>query len=248
MYSIGQPRARTPAVAGPNAPASTVPSTKKPFRLAAQKAPIVTCSLGVPDRVGLATRLVSVPAPIREDLRCGAWTALAQIAELLVTSTSAPGMRLDPESRRRERFLAEALCELLERIGWAGDSRPSDVVLEFPAHERAVALALDRAREDAEAVLQALGSATPWREPRLGVRQRVGALREFQASLLLRPRRVDAGVLTPREEEVYRYLERRWSYSQIAVELRISVETARSHARNIRRKLGVGRSRDLFVS
>ncbi len=51
--------------------------------------------------------------------------------------------------------------------------------------------------------------------------------------------------LTPRENEVLRCLSEGKNYGQIAAELVIELETVRTHARRVRRKLGVARSRDL---
>jgi DNA-binding NarL/FixJ family response regulator len=52
-------------------------------------------------------------------------------------------------------------------------------------------------------------------------------------------------LLTLRESEVLAHLQRRRSNAQIAAELHISVETVRTHARNIYRKLGVSSRQDL---
>ena len=54
-----------------------------------------------------------------------------------------------------------------------------------------------------------------------------------------------AGLLTPREADVLAHLQRRRSNAQIAADLHISVETVRTHARHIYRKLGVGSRREL---
>jgi DNA-binding CsgD family transcriptional regulator len=51
--------------------------------------------------------------------------------------------------------------------------------------------------------------------------------------------------LTPRENEVLLCLSDGMSYGQIAAELVIELETVRTHARRVRRKLGVATSRDL---
>ncbi len=51
--------------------------------------------------------------------------------------------------------------------------------------------------------------------------------------------------LTPRENEVLLRLSAGKNYGQIAAELVIELETVRTHARRVRRKLGVATSRDL---
>jgi DNA-binding NarL/FixJ family response regulator len=73
------------------------------------------------------------------------------------------------------------------------------------------------------------------------------AAREMQ----LTPRDVHAAapgadVLTPREVEVLAELQQRRANAQIASDLHISVETVRTHARSIYRKLGVGSRRELL--
>jgi DNA-binding NarL/FixJ family response regulator len=55
----------------------------------------------------------------------------------------------------------------------------------------------------------------------------------------------DATVLTEREAEVLAELQRRRANAQIARDLHISVETVRTHARSIYRKLGVSSRREL---
>jgi DNA-binding NarL/FixJ family response regulator len=52
-------------------------------------------------------------------------------------------------------------------------------------------------------------------------------------------------LLTPREADVLELLQAGKSNGQIAVELSVSVETVRTHARNIYRKLGVRTRREL---
>jgi DNA-binding NarL/FixJ family response regulator len=53
------------------------------------------------------------------------------------------------------------------------------------------------------------------------------------------------GLLTRREAEVLPLLQQGRSNAQIALELQVGVETVRTHARNIYRKLGVSSRRDL---
>lgn len=52
--------------------------------------------------------------------------------------------------------------------------------------------------------------------------------------------------LTAREEEVFEHLRRSKSYAEVAAALCISIETVRTHARQIRRKLGVVSKADLI--
>jgi DNA-binding NarL/FixJ family response regulator len=57
--------------------------------------------------------------------------------------------------------------------------------------------------------------------------------------------RVPPQLLTPREADVLEQLQRGRSNGEIAAELHVGVETVRTHARNIYRKLGVRSRRDL---
>jgi DNA-binding NarL/FixJ family response regulator len=58
-------------------------------------------------------------------------------------------------------------------------------------------------------------------------------------------RPVGPQLLTPRESDVLEQLQRGRSNGEIAAELHVGVETVRTHARNIYRKLGVRSRRDL---
>jgi DNA-binding NarL/FixJ family response regulator len=56
-----------------------------------------------------------------------------------------------------------------------------------------------------------------------------------------------SGLLTAREADVLAGLQQRRSNAQIAAELHISIETVRTHARHIYRKLGVSTRRELLA-
>jgi DNA-binding NarL/FixJ family response regulator len=56
-----------------------------------------------------------------------------------------------------------------------------------------------------------------------------------------------SGLLTAREADVLARLQHRLSNAQIAAELHISIETVRTHARHIYRKLGVSSRRELLA-
>jgi DNA-binding NarL/FixJ family response regulator len=58
----------------------------------------------------------------------------------------------------------------------------------------------------------------------------------------------DAELLTPREAEVMELLRDGATNAEIAHELSIGIETVRTHARNIYRKLGIGSRRELMSS
>jgi DNA-binding NarL/FixJ family response regulator len=55
-----------------------------------------------------------------------------------------------------------------------------------------------------------------------------------------------SGLLTTRESDVLAELQRRRSNAQIAADLSVSIETVRTHARHIYRKLGVSSRRELL--
>jgi DNA-binding NarL/FixJ family response regulator len=71
------------------------------------------------------------------------------------------------------------------------------------------------------------------------------ASRGMQLAPREQPAGADPGMLTPREADVLVHLQHRRSNAQIAADLHISVETVRTHARSIYRKLGVGSRREL---
>ena len=56
-----------------------------------------------------------------------------------------------------------------------------------------------------------------------------------------------SGLLTARESEVLALLQQRRSNAQIGAELHVSIETVRTHARHIYRKLGVSSRRELIA-
>jgi DNA-binding NarL/FixJ family response regulator len=55
----------------------------------------------------------------------------------------------------------------------------------------------------------------------------------------------EADILTAREAEVLQLLQEGMTNAQIAHHLSIGIETVRTHARNIYRKLGISTRRDL---
>jgi DNA-binding NarL/FixJ family response regulator len=79
----------------------------------------------------------------------------------------------------------------------------------------------------------------------------LNAIHLASRGLQLTPRNADgavgSGLLTPREADVLAQLQQRRSNAQIAAELHVSIETVRTHARHIYRKLGVGSRRELLA-
>lgn len=85
----------------------------------------------------------------------------------------------------------------------------------------------------------------------------LNAIHLASRGLQVTPRRSGEGVaqahepadrLTSREAEVLALLREASTNAQIAVALHVSVETVRTHARNIYRKLGVSSRRELYAS
>jgi DNA-binding NarL/FixJ family response regulator len=79
----------------------------------------------------------------------------------------------------------------------------------------------------------------------------LNAIHLASRGLQLSPRDLDgavgSGLLTPREVDVLVQLQRRRSNAQIAADLHVSIETVRTHARHIYRKLGVASRRELLT-
>ncbi len=80
----------------------------------------------------------------------------------------------------------------------------------------------------------------------------LNAIHLASRGLQLIPRGTDgapsgSGLLTARESDVLAELQRRRSNAQIAADLSISVETVRTHARHIYRKLGISSRRELLA-
>jgi DNA-binding NarL/FixJ family response regulator len=81
----------------------------------------------------------------------------------------------------------------------------------------------------------------------------LNAIHLASRGLQLTPRERDArsageGLLTDREADVLAGLQQRRSNAQIAADLHISIETVRTHARHIYRKLGVASRRELLAA
>jgi DNA-binding CsgD family transcriptional regulator len=121
------------------------------------------------------------------------------------------------------------------------------LALEDSEEESAVQVTLPRAR--AQGLLASLGLPdTPGeaegsaRPPLASLR---GALGEGLAAAEAASRRHLPARLTAREREVLQAISAGASYAEIARDLVIDLETVRSHAKRIRRKLGVSASSDL---
>jgi DNA-binding NarL/FixJ family response regulator len=130
-------------------------------------------------------------------------------------------------------------------------SSPSDVrdlSTSFPATH--LVLLAERLSRAEAAQLLAFGAAACLSRS-TQTRDVINAIHLASREMQLAPREVptssvDNGALTDREVEVLAELQRRRGNAQIASDLHISVETVRTHARNIYRKLGVSSRRELL--
>ena len=127
------------------------------------------------------------------------------------------------------------MSQLLEPPPCGAQPAETVVPAEVLAPLRSAAAALIEALEELD---RATGRVTEGAE----------LLRRLSATAL--PGRTGAAArggarLTPREQEVLAALSAAKGYGQIAAELHIELETVRTHARSVRRKLGVRTSREL---
>jgi DNA-binding NarL/FixJ family response regulator len=127
---------------------------------------------------------------------------------------------------------------------------PADVRQLATRHPQThIVLLADRASSVECAQMLAFGAAACLAKAAEG-RDMLNALHLAARGLQLTPReafgtRPGFSVLTARECEVLSELQRRRSNAQIAASLHVSIETVRTHARHIYRKLGVTSRREL---
>ncbi len=135
----------------------------------------------------------------------------------------------------------------------AGSLRTPVEVREITVRHPATSLLLlaDRPSSVECAQLVAFGAAACLAKT-TQVRDVLNAIHLASRGLQLTPRDTyggapGSGLLTARESDVLAQLQRRRSNAQIAGDLHISVETVRTHARHIYRKLGVASRRELLA-
>ncbi|MHB8242284.1 MAG: response regulator transcription factor [Solirubrobacteraceae bacterium] len=133
----------------------------------------------------------------------------------------------------------------------AGLLRSPVEVRELTARHPATHLLLlaDRASSVEAAQLLAFGAAACLAKS-TEERDVLNAIHLASRGLQLIPRGPEgsgSGMLTARESDVLAELQRRRSNAQIAADLSISIETVRTHARHIYRKLGVASRRELLA-
>jgi DNA-binding NarL/FixJ family response regulator len=131
---------------------------------------------------------------------------------------------------------------------------PGPVAVRELAHayrDTQVVLIADELSSAESAQLLAFGAAACLSRATQG-RDVLNAIHLASRGLQLKPRHLDSSpadprALTHREAEVLVELQRHRANAQIASDLHISIETVRTHARNIYRKLGVGSRRELSL-
>ncbi len=128
---------------------------------------------------------------------------------------------------------------------------PVDVRTLTTAHPRTHFLLLaDRPSSVECAQLLAFGAAACLAKA-TQARDVLNAVHLASRGLQLTPRQADggagSGLLTAREAEVLALLQQRRSNAQIGADLHVSIETVRTHARHIYRKLGVGSRSELLA-
>jgi DNA-binding CsgD family transcriptional regulator len=184
-------------------------------------------------------------------LRKAAYRELASASQEVLVIAQTPGHLPCAEGRGDVFARLDGTRALLNNLGWVDiDEAPSEVRINVTTLGTSLLTVVDRAsrcvrRSKPDAKARLLDGLQATLKDRLGtyagdptdpsVRRQPG---------LARPR-VPLTALTPRETEVLAHLSQSRSYEEIALSLSIDVETVRTHARRVRRKLGVQTSRQL---
>ncbi len=211
---------------------------------------------------------VVIPPEILSALRQAVYWEFGRASEGLVAIAQTPGHLDHPEWYKRQLARFDAARDLLDVLGWGDRNQSSSGVrLDAHAHGSILLSGLRRALEDSEHA----GSTVRHDRRRRHCKRLVSIVQEMVGEHLAvasesakqdremsrdeiaaivphvrhHGRDCDTQVLTPREREILAHLSRSRRYAEIAAMLCIDVETVRTHARRIRRKLGVPRSRDL---
>jgi DNA-binding CsgD family transcriptional regulator len=211
---------------------------------------------------------VVIPPEILSALRQAVYWEFGRASEGLVAIAQTPGNLDHPEWYRRQLAQFDAARDLLDALGWCGRNQPSSGVrLDARTHGTILLSGLRRALEDSEhagstvrhdrrrrhckrlfSIVQEMVGERPPVASASGKQDREMSRDEIASiapSIGHHGRDCDRQVLTPRESEILAHLSRSRRYAEIAAILCIDIETVRTHARRIRRKLGVPRSRDL---
>ncbi len=93
--------------------------------------------------------IARIPAKLVEALREGVYAELRAVAQGIADATETPEHSLYPMRYQEHRERFNAVCALLDAIGWAGTSATSDLQVDLQAHRSVLLAALVGAREDA---------------------------------------------------------------------------------------------------
>lgn len=197
-----------------------------------------------------------IPAAAVCHVRRGALWKLAQTSSRLAWVAETPGHTEHPEWYREVLAEFDAVRAVLNVIGWGdADTRASPVHIDAAQHRATLASIVSSiaggerapptdqtARRELRKLLWALGGVVSAAD----TKGHGSSGAPFPLPGPQRPelrRRID--VLTVREREILVHLSDARRYAEIALLLCIDIETVRTHARRVRRKLGVQRSREL---
>jgi DNA-binding NarL/FixJ family response regulator len=179
--------------------------------------------------------------PFEDLLSCGLRAIVAQ----------DPSLELVPQRSSGEdlRALLEALKPRVAILDHSSLARSSEIreLADSHPHTHFILFTDPLSRAECTQLLTFGASACLSRATQ--ARDVLTAVHLASRGLQVSPRELDAPgatlALTEREAEVLAELQQRRANAQIASDLHISVETVRTHARNIYRKLGVSSRREL---
>ncbi len=213
-----------------------------------------------------ARPVLVVPREALQPLRESVYGEICRVAEVVLEATQSADRSLDRASFLRRRAEVERACALLDEIGWTRMSVRSARRVDILEHRVILLTALRAACADAEHVLEDVTAGRQNDPDKTAASIRRAALmhellavvanaisgsvrRQGRALFRSQPQAQEArqsNSLTPREKEVLKRLADGQKYAEIAAVLHIQIETVRTHARQIRRKLGVRASKDLI--
>jgi DNA-binding NarL/FixJ family response regulator len=197
-------------------------------------------------------RKITVPAKLARCTREGLHIEFGVAAERLAGLCERAGERPFEVYREPLKRQDEARA-LLQEIGGKTPNPPASVEID-PAHRSILLRTLEEQRRSYVERLDELND-----DEQRAANERVQELDvlictvEGEHTLALQPdsqqREPDgsgAAILTQREREVLNAIRCGRSYGEIAAELGVGIETVRTHAARVRRKLGVSRKAELL--
>lgn len=189
----------------------------------------------------------AIPAEVISSLRKAAYRELASASQEVLVIAQTPGHLPGAEGRGDVFARLDGTRALLNNLGWVDiDEARAEIRINVATLGRSLLTVVDRAsRSEPDANARLLDELQATLKDRLETYTSDPADALVQRPPGLTRPRVPLTALTPRETEVLAHLSRSRSYEEIAVSLSIDVETVRTHARRVRRKLGVQTSREL---